>query len=185
MKWQCETGVLKTKAKEVERMKKQNKAFRNLTTIDLFYFLMCEDPAWIETHWNSIWLRAKSHMTSHYTRGPVTTLLHGFWKCLGTLFVWALTIPWSQALGLTCEGGPNQIWLVCEGLFFWRVSAKNRNWSPGLCVFMKLNSQRVTHLAALFVTQSRLGLVGCQVWFITTALELCLPGPHLSSIYDI
>jgi hypothetical protein len=56
-------------------------------------------------------------MTSHYTRGPVTTLLHGFWKCLGTLFVWALTIPWSQALGLTCEGGPNQIWSVCEGLF--------------------------------------------------------------------
>jgi hypothetical protein len=23
------------------------------------------EPAWIKTHWNSIWLRARSHMTSH------------------------------------------------------------------------------------------------------------------------
>ena len=31
-------------------------------------------PKWIEIHWNSIWLRARSHMTSHYTWGSVTTL---------------------------------------------------------------------------------------------------------------
>jgi hypothetical protein len=31
-------------------------------------------PAWIKIHWNSIWLRARSHMTSHYTWGSVTTL---------------------------------------------------------------------------------------------------------------
>jgi hypothetical protein len=29
---------------------------------------------WIEIHWSSIWLRAWSHMASHYTWGPVTTL---------------------------------------------------------------------------------------------------------------
>ena len=32
------------------------------------------EPAWIEIHWNSIWLRHPSHMTSHYTRGSGTTL---------------------------------------------------------------------------------------------------------------
>ena len=30
--------------------------------------------AWIENHWTSIWLRAQSHMTSHYTWRSVTTL---------------------------------------------------------------------------------------------------------------
>jgi hypothetical protein len=49
---------------------------------------------WIDIHWNSIWLRARLHMASHYTRGSVTTLhdvggvlhsptlgahAHGFW----------------------------------------------------------------------------------------------------------
>ena len=51
-------------------------ALRTLTTVNLFYYHMWEH-AWIETHFNSIWLRAPSHMTSHYTRGPVTTL-HDF-----------------------------------------------------------------------------------------------------------
>jgi hypothetical protein len=53
-----------------------------LTTTDLLYFIMCEDPAWIEIHWNSIWLRARSRMTSHYTWGSVTTL-HDFGGVLG------------------------------------------------------------------------------------------------------
>ena len=39
----------------------------------LFYHVW--GPTWIETHWNSIWLGAQSHMTSHYTWGSVTTLL--------------------------------------------------------------------------------------------------------------
>jgi hypothetical protein len=43
------------------------------------------------------WLRARSHMASHYTRGPVNTL-HVFESVLGrpleTLF-WALTTSWS------------------------------------------------------------------------------------------
>jgi len=57
-------------------------------------------PAWIEIYWNSIWLRAQSHMTSHYTWGYVTTL-HDFGGILGRAldtFCWALTISWSRLL---------------------------------------------------------------------------------------
>ena len=64
----------------------------------LFYHVW--GPAWIEIHWNSIWLRARSHMTSHYTWGSVTTL-HDFGGVLGwplDTFFWALTIKWSRLL---------------------------------------------------------------------------------------
>ena len=40
-------------------------------------------PRWIEIHYNSIWLGTRSRMTSHYTWGSVTTLLHGFGGVLG------------------------------------------------------------------------------------------------------
>jgi hypothetical protein len=39
-------------------------------------------PKWIESHWNSIWLMVRSHMTSHYTWGSVTTV-HDFGGVLG------------------------------------------------------------------------------------------------------
>ena len=56
----------------------------------LFYHGM-RTRAWIKIHWNSIWLRTWSHMTSHDTWGSVTTL-HDFGGVLGrpldTLF-WA------------------------------------------------------------------------------------------------
>jgi hypothetical protein len=42
-------------------------------------------PTWIEIHWNSIWLRARSRMTSHYTWGSVTTL-HDLGGVFGTAF---------------------------------------------------------------------------------------------------
>ena len=42
-------------------------------------------PAWIEIHWNDIWLRAQSHTTSHDTWGSVTTPTW-VWRCLGTAF---------------------------------------------------------------------------------------------------
>ena len=57
-------------------------------------------PVWIKIHWNIIWLRAQSHMTSHYTWGSVTTL-HDFGGVLGwpsDAFFWALTISWSRLL---------------------------------------------------------------------------------------
>jgi hypothetical protein len=47
-------------------------ALRTFATIGLFYFIMCEGPAWMKIHWNSIWLRARIHVTSHYTWGSVT-----------------------------------------------------------------------------------------------------------------
>ena len=75
---------------------RETMALRNLTTVILFYFIMCEDSAWIKIHWNSIWLRARSHMTSHYTWWPMTTL-HGFGGILGRpldTFFWALTMSW-------------------------------------------------------------------------------------------
>ena len=58
---------------------------------------------WIDIHWNSIWLRARSHMTSHYTWGSVTTL-HNFGGVLGgplETFFWALTISWSRLFRFT------------------------------------------------------------------------------------
>ena len=64
-------------------------------------------PAWMEIHWNSNWLRARSQMTSYYTWGSVTTL-HDFGgvsgRILGTFF-WALTMSWSQT---------HSSWLICE-----------------------------------------------------------------------
>ena len=49
-------------------------ALRTLTKVGLFYFYHVRRPTWTNNHWNSIWLRAPSHMTSHYTWGSVTTL---------------------------------------------------------------------------------------------------------------
>ena len=62
----------------------------------LFYHVW--GHTWIKIHWDNIWLRAWSHMTSYCTWGSVTTL-HDFGgvsgRPLGT-FVWALTISWSR-----------------------------------------------------------------------------------------
>jgi hypothetical protein len=58
------------------------------------------EPTWIKIHWNSIWLRAQSHMTSHYTWGSVTTLndFEGVLRQPLDTFCWALTISWSRLL---------------------------------------------------------------------------------------
>ena len=62
-------------------------------------------PACLEIHWNSIWLRAQSHMTLKYTRGGVTTL-HDFlevsWDSL-----WTLSFGLPQLTGYSS-------WLMCE-----------------------------------------------------------------------
>ena len=75
-----------------------------LTTVDLFYFMW--GPSWIKNHWNSIWLRAQSHVTSHCTWGSMTTLdVFGgaLGQPLGTFF-WALTISWSRLLACVWSG---------------------------------------------------------------------------------
>ena len=80
---------------------KETIAFQMLTIVNLCYFIMCEDAGEIEIHWNSIWLRTWSHMTSHYTWRSMTTW-HDFGSVLGwpldTLF-WALTMSLFTALG--------------------------------------------------------------------------------------
>ena len=80
-------------------------ALRTLTTVAFLSFIKVWGPAWIETHWSSIWLRARSHMASHCTWVSVT-ILRGFWRCgwdgLSTL-----------SIGLPQFHGQNS-WIVCE-----------------------------------------------------------------------
>ena len=47
-------------------------ALRMFATVGLIYFIMCEGRAWMKIYWNSIWLRARIHVISHYTWGSVT-----------------------------------------------------------------------------------------------------------------
>ena len=73
-------------------------ALRMLTTMLVYHVW---GPSWIEIYWNGIWLRPQSHVTSHCTWGPVTTLLHDCGGVLGRpldTFFWALTISWSRLL---------------------------------------------------------------------------------------
>ena len=68
-----------------------------------FYYV--QEPAWIDIHRNSIWLRSWSHMTSHYTWGSwphYYMILEVYWDGL-----WTLSFGLSQFHG----HGP---WLVCE-----------------------------------------------------------------------
>ena len=63
-------------------------------------------PTWIDIHWNSIWLRVRTHITSHDTWGPMITL-HDFGGVLGQpldTFFWAPTISWSWLLACVCSG---------------------------------------------------------------------------------
>ena len=66
----------------------------------IYPILTCLKTHMNRTHWNTIWLSAWSHMTSHYTQGSMTTL-HDFGGVLGrpldTSFG-ALTISWSWLL---------------------------------------------------------------------------------------
>ena len=106
----------------------------------LFYHVW--GPAWIEIHWNSIWLRARSHMTSHYTWGFVTTL-HDFGGVLDGL--WTLSFRLSQFHG-------HGSWLVCEvalSVFLhcwelnstphWSLSLLNRGLRPTLGPYSRCN----------------------------------------------
>ena len=81
----------------------------------LFYHV--RGPTWIDIRWNNIWLRARSHMTSHYTRGSVTAL-HDFGGEFGrplNTFFWALTISRSQLLARVWSG-PKYLRTIFLGL---------------------------------------------------------------------
>jgi len=111
-------------------------------------------PAWIESHQKSIWLRARSHMTSHYTLRYVTTL-HDFGGVLGrpldTSFR-ALTIFMVTALG-SCVKWPweDERWtqrilpkirhnIILELLWV-------RTFDPPLCMYWKI-IQKLLNIAA-------------------------------------
>ena len=89
-----------------------------LTTVVLLYFIMYEDLTWIEIPRNSIWLRAQSHMISHYTWGLVTTL-HDFGSVLGR--------PLDTFLGLSQFHGQGS-WPVCEVGLNQDIQCQLLNW---------------------------------------------------------
>ena len=105
---------------------RETMGLRTLTSVDFFILFWYHGwgPAWIEIHWNSIWLRALSHMASHYTWGSVTTL-HDFGGVLGwplDTFFWALTISWSQLLA--------HVWSGPEILNHTQVYVTEALWTP-------------------------------------------------------
>jgi hypothetical protein len=59
-----------------------------LNTHNCWFIILyhAREPTWIQTHWNSVWLRAQSHTTSHYLEGPWPHYLHDFGSALGTAF---------------------------------------------------------------------------------------------------
>ena len=67
-------------------------------------FIMCEDAHEEKVYRRSIWSRARSNMTSHYTWGHVTTL-HDFGGVFGRF--------WTLPFGLSQCHGRNS-WLMCE-----------------------------------------------------------------------
>ena len=86
----------------------------------LFYHVW--GPAWIDIHWNIIQPRARSHMTSHYTWGSVTTL-HDFWGILGRpldILFWAPTFTWSRLLARAWSGPrlPTELQWTYHYIFF-------------------------------------------------------------------
>jgi hypothetical protein len=62
-------------------------ALRHLTVIDLFLFIMCEDPTWILIHWNRISLRPGNIWLHTTLEGPWPhyTILAVSWDGLWTL----------------------------------------------------------------------------------------------------
>ena len=64
-------------------------------------------PAWVEIPWNNTWLRARSHMTSHFTWGSVTTL-HDFGVVLARHWACSLAshnfMAWSRLLACVWSG---------------------------------------------------------------------------------
>jgi hypothetical protein len=87
-------------------------------------------PAWIKTYWNSIWLRARSHMTSQYTWGSVTTP-HEFGSALRRpwhTFFWALTVSCSRLLARVWSDPYIHLaftYLLCRSL----KRSGNRTWT--------------------------------------------------------
>ena len=81
---------------------------RSTPTVHICWFsLFCEvwGPAWTKFHWNSIWLRAWSYVTSSYSWNPWPhyMVLEVYWDGL-----------WTLSLGSNSQFHGHNSWLVCE-----------------------------------------------------------------------
>ena len=71
----------------------------------LFSFYHVWRHVWIKIHWNSIWLRTQSHITSHYTWGgrwPHYMILEVYWDGVGH-FIFGLSQFHGHGTWLMCE----------------------------------------------------------------------------------
>jgi hypothetical protein len=127
--------------------------------IPLIYFIyLAWRPAWIETHWNNIWLRAQSHTTSHYTWGSVTTL-HDFGGVyVGTAFGHFLL--GSHNVMVTALGSCVKWPLVTESIFtyFFREGSEHL-WQP-------LQARKVTRALWFCEFERNLG-ASCSAFVLT------------------
>ena len=82
----------------------QNQETMALQTRWFIWFYHVWGPAWIEIHWNCMWLRVWSHITSHYTWRSVITR-HDLEVCWDAL--------WTLSFGLSQFHGHGS-WLMCE-----------------------------------------------------------------------
>ena len=90
------------------------------------------EPSWIDIHWNSIWLRDRSHMTSHYTWGSMTTL-HDFGGVLGRPLDTSFGLPQSHGHG-SCEKWPSTQKL-------WQFSSDMRRLCGNIFIYLKSKSK--------------------------------------------
>ena len=127
--------------------------------IILFYHVW--GSAWIEIHRNSIWLRARSHMASHYTWGSVTTLLNleGVLRRPLDSFSWALPISWSRLLA--------HVWSGLECSLFYHVWGPARVEIPWTNIWLKAQSHIASHYTWGSVT-TLLNLEGVLGWHLDT-----------------
>ena len=94
---------------EIPLVGRPNTKPRDHDTLNLYnrwFFCHVWVPTWTDIHWNNIWLRARLHMTSHYTWGSVTTLndFEGVSRWPLQIFFWALTSSWSWLLAFVWSG---------------------------------------------------------------------------------
>ena len=125
----------------------------------LFYHVW--GPAWVEIPWTSIWLRARSHMASHYTWGSVTTLLNleGVLRRPLDSFSWALPISWSRLLA--------HVWSGLECSLFYHVWGPARVEIPWTNIWLKAQSHIASHYTWGSVT-TLLNLEGVLGWHLDT-----------------
>jgi hypothetical protein len=86
--------------------------FRTLTTVDFILFYHVWGLAWINFHWNIIWLRARSHRTPHHTWASVTTLTYMMLEvCWDGLWTFSFGLSPFHGHGSRSRGwsGPNSL----------------------------------------------------------------------------